>query len=128
MSSPIQLEWEENGLHVTIDVDELRGCVLELDGSTLRGVMHAGQALAFYEHVGEVLGEHYREASAARADVVAGRKPCGCCFAWSSYCEHGEPLDEVDGLDITDPKHPRYAENLRELADELRERDRLGGS
>lgn len=122
MSSPIKLEWEENGLHVTIDVDELHACVLELDGSRMRGVMRGGDALAFYEHVVDVLTDHYREASAARASVAAGQTVEDFAGRASRVQYAGE--DETGGLDITDPDHPGYAANLLELGDMLRKRER----
>lgn len=111
MDSPITLEWEENGLHVTMAMDELRLSRIEFDG-TARGVMSTGEALAFYEHVEAVLGEWYREAAAVRAEVQR------------DYPRLVAAREETDMLDPFDPKNPAYADNLRELGDIVRKRTR----
>jgi hypothetical protein len=63
------------------------------------------------------IGEWTRTRSATQAAFLAGE---GSLSA-EARAEYGLKEDE-DAYDPSDPKHPRYAENLREFADEQRKR------
>lgn len=110
-SSPIALEWDEDGLHVVMDLDEMQGVVLTYENGKIHAVMHTGQAWDLYEHVHDTLADWHAEGMAAKRSVARGEGPNG-------------EVSEDSGYDPLDPKHPHYAANIAELGDARRKRDR----
>lgn len=114
--SPITLEWDMNGVDVTVDTSELRFARLDIDGYTLTGTMDTGGAWALYEEVEAKLGDWYREGQAQRAAYNRATPEERAAVLGL------EPPDS--GYDPLDPKSPNYAENLRDLGDAARKREK----
>lgn len=110
MSSPLRLEWDEDGLHLMIDVAEIQDFRLGYDGVSITGKLHTGQALALYDVVEEALGEWARE----------GRRVEQLHSVHASL----HPSDEDCGYALDDPKHPTYRERMADAGDLARKRER----